>query len=126
MNIEEFRKYCLSFDGVHEKMPFSNVADKYSRDVLCFYVLDKWFCFVNIEVFDFCCIKCDPNESGELQGRYIGIKPGWHMNKKYWISAYFNQDVPDKLIKELVKQSYHLVVNSLSKKKKEMLVSTKI
>ena len=54
MNIEEFREYCLSFKGVHEKMPFPNVPDKYSRDVLCFYVADKWFCFVNIEIFDFC------------------------------------------------------------------------
>ena len=44
MNIEEFRAYCLSFKGVYEKMPFSGVADKYSRDVLCFYVADKWFC----------------------------------------------------------------------------------
>ena len=24
MNIEEFREYCLSFKGVHEKMPFPN------------------------------------------------------------------------------------------------------
>ena len=43
MNIEEFRAYCLSFKGVYEKMPFSGVADKYSRDILCFYVEDKWF-----------------------------------------------------------------------------------
>ena len=56
MNVEEFREYCLSFKGVHEKMPFPNVTDPYSRDVLCFYIGDKWFCFVNIEVFDFCCI----------------------------------------------------------------------
>lgn len=53
MNIEEFREYCLSLNGVYEKMPFTNVPDKYSRDVLCFYVGSKWFCFVNIEVFDF-------------------------------------------------------------------------
>ena len=101
MNIEEFREYCLSFKGVHEKMPFPNVPDKYSRDVLCFYVADKWFCFVNIEIFDFCCIKCNPDESVELQTEYAGIKPGWHMNKKYWISVYFNQDVSDDKIKEL-------------------------
>ena len=100
MNVEEFREYCLSLKGVYEKMPFPNVADKYSRDVLCFYVGDKWFCFVNIEVFDFCCIKCDPNESVELQAQYSGITPGWHMNKKYWISVYFNQDVPDNKKRE--------------------------
>ena len=121
MNIEEFREYCLSLKGVHEKMPFPNVADKYSRDVLCFYISDKWFCFVNIEVFDFCCIKCDPDESGELQGQYAGITPGWHMNKKYWISVYFNQDVPDEKIKELVSNSYDIVVKSLTKKEREML-----
>ena len=57
MNVEEFREYCLSLPGVSEKMPFLNVADRYSRDVLCFYVGDKWFCFVNIEVFDFCCLS---------------------------------------------------------------------
>ena len=113
----------MSFKGVYEKMPFSGVADKYSRDVLCFYVADKWFCFVNIEVFDFCCLKCQPEESGELQAGYIGIKPGWHMNKKYWISVYFNQDVPDIMIKELVGKSYEIVVRSLSKKEREKLTS---
>ncbi|RHI10665.1 MmcQ/YjbR family DNA-binding protein [Bacteroides sp. AM16-24] len=123
MNIEDFREYCLSFEGVHEKMPFPNVADRYSRDVLCFYVLDKWFCFVNIEIFDFCCIKCNPEESGELQNRYVGIKPGWHMNKKYWISVYFNQDVPDAQIKELVRKSYDIVVKSLTKKERGLLQS---
>ena len=102
MNIEEFREYCLSFKGVHEKMPFPNVPDQYSRDVLCFYVADKWFCFVNIEIFDFCCIKCNPDESGELQTEYAGIKPGWHMNK----------------IKELVSKSYDIVVKSLTKKER--------
>ena len=121
MNIEDFREYCLSFKGVHEKMPFPNVPDKYSRDVLCFYVADKWFCFVNIEIFDFCCIKCNPDESGELQTEYAGIRPGWHMNKKYWISVYFNQDVPDEKIKELISNSYDIVVKSLTKKEREML-----
>lgn len=123
MNIEEFREYCLSLKGVYEKMPFLNVPNKYSRNCLCFYISNKWFCFVNIEIFDFCCIKCTPNESGELQSRYVGITPGWHMNKKLWISVYFNQDIPDNMIKTLVKHSYDIVVNSLSKKEKEELQS---
>lgn len=46
--------------------------------------------------------------------------PGWHMNKKYWISVYFNQDVPDNKIKELIKQSYDIVYQSLPKKEKGM------
>ena len=123
MNIEEFREYCLSLKGVHEKMPFPNVPDKYSQDVLCFYAASKWFCFVNIEVFDFCCIKCNPDEMEELRATYTGIKPGWHMNKKHWISVHFNQDVPDKKIKELVKKSYDIVVKSLTKKERETLAN---
>lgn len=121
MNIVDFREYCLSFKGVYEKMPFTNVSDRYSRDVLCFYVSNKWFCYVNIEVFDFCCIKSLPNVSEVLQCRYTGIRPGWHMNKKYWISVYFNQDVPDDKIKELVKDSYDIVVDNLTKREQERL-----
>ena len=102
-------------------MPFPNVPDKYSRDVLCFYVADKWFCFVNIEIIDISCNKFNPDESGELQTEYTGITPPWHKNKKYWISVYFNQEVPDEKIKELVSNSYDIVVKSLTKKEREML-----
>ena len=121
MNIEDFRNYCLSFDGVHDKMPFGKAASEYDLNILVFYVADKWFCFVNIDVFDFCCIKSDTAQIEDLQSRYEGIKPGYHMNKKYWISVCFNADVPDKEIKALVKQSYDIVVTSLSKKEKEAL-----
>lgn len=121
MNIEEFRAYCLSFKGVHDKMPFEKATSEYDRNLLVFYVVDKWFCFVNVDEFDFCNIKCFPEQIETLQDRYDGIKPGYHMNKKYWISVYFNEDVPDKTIEELVKQSYDIVVGSLSKKEREEL-----
>lgn len=102
-------------------MPFEKATTEYDRNLLVFYVLDKWFCFVNIDVFDFCNIKCPTEQIEELQERYEGIKPGYHMNKKHWISVYFNTDVPDRTIKELVRQSYDIVVASLSKKEKEAL-----
>ena len=121
MNIEEFREYCLSLDGVSERMPFAKVKDEYSRDVLCFYVADKWFCFVNIVAFDFCCIKCDPDEAVDLRSRYAGVKAGWHMNKKYWSSVYFDSDVPDEKILELVRKSYDIVAGSLPRKQREAL-----
>jgi predicted DNA-binding protein (MmcQ/YjbR family) len=43
------------------------------------------------------------------------------MNKKHWISIYFNQDVPDSKILELVNKSYDLVVRGLTKKQREEL-----
>ncbi|WP_294473859.1 MmcQ/YjbR family DNA-binding protein [uncultured Bacteroides sp.] len=121
MNIEEFRTYCLSFKGVHDKMPFERATSEYDKNLLVFYVMDKWFCFVNVDAFDCCNIKCKPERIEALQDRFDSIKPGYHMNKRHWISVYFNNDVPDKMIKELVKQSYDIVVASLSKKEKEEL-----
>ena len=38
MNVEEFREYCLSLKGVEEKMPFVNVADRYSRDLSLIHI----------------------------------------------------------------------------------------
>lgn len=119
MNIEDFRTYCLSFKGVRDKMPFDKATSEYDRNLLVFYVADKWFCFVNVDVFDFCNIKCPSQQIEELQDRYEGIKPGYHMNKKHWISVYFEMDVPEKTIKELVKHSYDMVAASLSKSKRK-------
>ena len=108
MNIEEFREYCLSFKGVHDRMPFKKATSEYDRDLLVFYVMDKWFCFVNIDAFDFCNIKCNAGQIEDLLDKYEGVQPGYHMNKKHWISVYFDKDVPDKMIKDLVKQSYEI------------------
>lgn len=121
MNIEKFREYCLSLKGVQEKMPFPNVPDKYSRDVLCFYIGNKWFCYVNIEVFDRCCLKTTPEMAEELRERYDGVRPAWHMNKRMWNDVYFNSDVPDQTIKCLVQQSYDIVYRSLSLKERKII-----
>ena len=121
MNIEDFRNYCLSLPHVTEKMPFTTVKDPYSRDVLCFYIGSKWFCYVNIEVFDRCCLKSKSDIALELRARYNGIRPAWHMNKRHWNDVYFNQDVPDAMIRELVCESYRLVLASLPKKEREVL-----
>lgn len=33
MNIEEFREWCLSFEGVREKMPFDKATSEYDRNL---------------------------------------------------------------------------------------------
>ena len=121
MNIESFREYCLSLPNVTEKMPFTKVKDPYSRNVLCFYIGSKWFCYVNIEVFDRCCVKSAPDEAEELRARYAGITPAWHMNKRLWNDVYFNSDVSDSKILELVAESYRLVLGSLPAKERKIL-----
>ncbi len=113
MNVEEFRDFCLSLPHVTEKMPFTSLKDPYSRNVLCFYIGHKWFCYVNIDVFDCCCLKSTSEEAFNLRLNYDGVRPAWHMNKRIWNDVYFNSDVPDDKIKELVVTSYWLVWQSL-------------
>lgn len=79
------------------------------------------FAFVNVETFDFCNIKCAPDRIVDLQERYEGVTPAYHMNKKHWISVHFDKDVPDRTIEDLVKQSYDLVAASLPKKERAAL-----
>ncbi|SFW67027.1 MmcQ/YjbR family DNA-binding protein [Chitinophaga sancti] len=121
MNIEEFREYCLSFKGSHDKMPFNKANSDYDKNIMTFSVMDKWFCFVNIENFDFCDLKCDPEVSKQLQDEYEGVTPGYHMNKEHWISVHFKKDVPKSKIELLVQNSYNLVVAGLTKKQQEDL-----
>ena len=116
MNIEDFRNYCLSLKGVTEKMPFEKTTSEYDRNLLVFSIGYKWFCFVNIEQFDQCVLKSEPNLIQELQDRYEGIRPGYHMNHKHWISVFFNTDVEDYQIRKLVKIAYQIVFKSLPKK----------
>lgn len=121
MDIEEFRTYCLSFAGTHDDFPFGKAVSEYDRNLLVFYVGDKWFCFVNAVEFDRCTLKCAPERVQELCDRYEGIGPGYHMNKRCWIGVGFGQDVPDPVIRELVKNSYELVVAGLTKNQRARL-----
>ena len=59
---------------------------------------------------------CDPERAIELREHYAGIEGAYHFNKKYWNGVYFDRDVDDKLIKELVDHSYEEVIKKFTKK----------
>ena len=78
--------------------------------------MNKIFAITSIDEYEFVNLKCDPEYAAELRERYVGIKPGWHMNKQHWNSVFTNGTVPENLFKELVDLSYDLIVRSLPKK----------
>lgn len=61
-------------------------------------------------------LKGDPDRNQELCAEYEGINPGYHMNKVHWVTVGVNQDVSDKLVRELISASYQLVFKSLTRK----------
>ena len=109
MNIEEFRNYCLSFEGVTEEFPFG-------EETLVYKVLGKMFALATIEDFNRVNLKCDPEYAVQLREAHEDITAGWHMNKKHWNSVYTQSALSDELIKSLIDHSYECVTSKMSKK----------
>ena len=37
------------------------------------------------------------------------VEPGYHLNKRHWITVRLQGDVPDQRVRELIEDSYDLV-----------------
>jgi len=61
-------------------------------------------------------LKCNPEKALKLRAEYEAINPGYHMSKIHWNTIHFNQDVNNKMMCELVNDSYEIVFKSLTKK----------
>ncbi|NNE76600.1 MAG: MmcQ/YjbR family DNA-binding protein [Pricia sp.] len=115
MDIEAFRNYCLAKKGVTEGLPFG-------PDTLVLKVMGKMFALCALERLPpQVNLKCDPERAIELREEHDGsIIPGYHMSKIHWNTLLLN-DLPPKLITELIDHSYNLVVSKFTRKLKTEL-----
>lgn len=116
MNIEELRTYCLSLKGVTEDFPFD-------ESTLVFKVVGKLFCLTNLEGPLSINVKNDPEKNIELREEFPAIKPGYHMSKIHWNTVEIDGSIPDDFIKNLIDESYDLVVMKLKKQEQQKLKS---
>jgi predicted DNA-binding protein (MmcQ/YjbR family) len=65
-------------------------------------------------------LKCDPQKSLLHQAIYRSIEPGYHMNKKHWITVVPGEDISVDLLAELIDDSWNLIVDKLSKKEQRL------
>ncbi|HXB45962.1 MAG TPA: MmcQ/YjbR family DNA-binding protein [Puia sp.] len=116
MDIEQLREYCLSKMEVTEGFPFGD-------DTLVFKVKGKIFLIASLKepLLQFN-LKCDPEKAIELREQYDAIQPGYHMNKKLWNTVIINGSLPAKLVKEMIDDSYLLIIRSLPKKQQTGLL----
>ena len=63
-------------------------------------------------------LKCSPQDSEMLRDIYPSIRPGYHMNKKHWITIYPGKEITRELVQDLVIASYELVISKLPKHQK--------
>jgi len=55
-------------------------------------------------------LKCDPEESRALREEFPQhITPGYHLNKKHWITVVLDGGVDDDLVRQLLHDSHALV-----------------
>lgn len=104
MDIEQLRAYALSKPGVEETLPFG-------PDTLVFKVTNKIFLLTGLDSaplqFN---VKCDPDTAIELREQYPdAVLPGYHMNKKHWNTVIVDGALSNKLLKQLIDDSYDLV-----------------
>jgi predicted DNA-binding protein (MmcQ/YjbR family) len=116
LNIEAYRAYCLSFKGVTEEFPFGDTT-------LVYKVMGKMFALTGVESFASINLKVDPEIGADLRERYSAVQPGYHMNKKHWITVIIDGSIPDKLIRQWTDHSYQLVASKLTKTQKAALES---
>lgn len=60
-------------------------------------------------------IKALPSDSMSLRDAHPDITPGYHMDKRHWISLHPGGTLTADMVSELVTESYRLVVAGLPK-----------
>jgi len=112
MNIEQLRKYCLSFPGSTEDI-------KWGAD-LCFCVGAKMFCVTGADSMSGMSLKCTPEKFEELIER-AGIDPAAYVGRYKWIHISNLDAVTPAELKDLIKTSYRLVFDKLPPKIKKSI-----
>jgi len=66
-------------------------------------------------------LKCDPEVAVQLREAHPAITGGWHLNKRHWNTVTIDGSVPDSLLREMIEDSYDLIVSRLPRKQQLLL-----
>jgi len=113
MDIDQLRKYCLSFPGATEDI-------KWGAD-LCFSVGGKMFCVTGADsIAGGLSFKCTPEKFDELIERE-GIDPAAYVGRYKWVHIANLDAVTTSELKDLIAESYRLVFDKLPPKVKRAI-----
>lgn len=114
MTRKQLRDFCLSFPGAVEEFPFGPETHVYKARAKIF-AISALASPLKVS------LKCDPDLAGDLRRSYPDVVPGYHLNKRHWNTITLGADVPDGLVRDMVEDSYDLVVDGLPRQKRERL-----
>lgn len=98
-------EFCLSLPQAVETFPFGEETSVFRTSGN-----DKIFALSSLgsEPLNVS-LKCDPEESEALRAEFAQITPGYHLNKRHWITIVLDGQVPDDLVEQLIRGSHALV-----------------
>jgi predicted DNA-binding protein (MmcQ/YjbR family) len=103
----ELRAWCLEHPGAQETFPFA-------PDVSVFKVGGKIFALTRLADDPLSVsVKCEPELASQLRLDYPAIRPGYHLNKRHWNTMALDGTLDDGMVRDLVEDSYDLVVSAL-------------
>ena len=115
MDAAGLRSWCLAQTGAVEEFPFTpeHSVFKVAGKMFALSALDR----TPLEVS----VKCEPDLAVGLRASHAAIRPGYHLNKRHWNTITLDGSLPDKLVCDLIEDSYDLVVSALPKRIREQL-----
>lgn len=115
MTPNALKKLCLSLPGAREEFPFDEGTS-------VFKVAGKMFALSRLTARPLSVsLKCEPDLAVQLRTTYPAITAGYHLNKRHWNTVVIDGSVPDRLVHEMVEDSYDLVVAGLPRREREKL-----
>lgn len=115
MNVDEIRKFCLSFPDATEKLQWD--------DALCFKVSGKLFAVLGLDNVRIT-FKCAPETFTELIERK-DIDPSPYLGRYNWVIQHRLDALPWDELKDLIRQSHDMVATKLSRKRPASRVPSK-
>ena len=107
MRATDLRDHCLEFPGAAETFPFG-------PETSVFKVRGKVFALSRLESEPLSVsLKCEPLLAEQLREAHAAVKPGYHLNKRHWNTVTIDGSLPDRMIKDMVEDSYDLIVSAL-------------
>jgi predicted DNA-binding protein (MmcQ/YjbR family) len=107
MDADQLREHCLSFNGAEETFPFG-------PETSVFKVGGKMFALSRLDGDDLRInLKCEPRLAENLRAVHAEVLPGYHMNKQHWNTVILGGKLGDAAIRDMIEDSYDLVVSKL-------------
>ncbi|HJS92630.1 MAG TPA: MmcQ/YjbR family DNA-binding protein, partial [Solirubrobacteraceae bacterium] len=112
---DALKRLCLSFAGSEETFPFGS-------ETSVFKVGGKMFALSQLSGDPLkVSIKCEPPLAEELRAAHPAITPGYHLNKRHWNTVVIDGSLSERMIADMIEDSYDLVVSQLPRARRRAL-----